>query len=76
MVIVGSCMLSRWFVSDYIQRIYAREGFGTGTSSNLRGPTVRTQNSAEDHFARGRCEIDGRSSSFLSNEQFVPIEVF
>ena len=62
-------------LSDYIQRIYAREGFGTVTSNNSR-QTVRTQNSAEDHISRGRCDIDGRSSSFLSNEQFIPIEVF
>ena len=80
------------FISDYIQDIYEREGFGTVTQRrhcyhHHHGLPSSRHESADDGGEGGgsssgygagagmRCDIDGISSSLISNEKFIPIEV-
>ncbi len=60
---------------DFIQRIYAREGFGTCIHSRGNSSRTNEQQSLDDDND-GDMLIDGRSSSFsTSNDGFIPIEV-
>lgn len=61
-----------FYFVDYIQHIYAKERFGDRPTMKSMLKMTRTQVSVEGDLS---CNIDGRSSSFSNEEDFIPVEV-
>ena len=69
-IIIRPRLLTLLILLDFIQRLYAREGFGNCNN------TSRTHEETSIDCDDDDGHIDGRSSSFISsNEGFIPIEV-